>query len=368
MPRAGRGRNRVVAARGAGGLTQPNRCDNPNESFGSNNDKGVRMAQLDPQMQEVMDALEALGPKPIEGLEPQEARRQPTPADAVVRVLEQRGDSTEPEAVADVENRKIDQAGSSLPLVGKNPIRVYTPIGDGPFPIILYFHGGGFVIADLDVYDSSPRALANAVNAIVVSAHYRQAPEDRYPAAHEDALAAYEWVLENQEELGGNGQVAMAGESAGGNLALATTLRAKEQGITMPIAQLLVYPIADADSSKPAYSEYADAKPLNAPMMAWFSEHYGPDENDPHFALPKADLSGLPPTTVITAEVDPLRDDGKLLTQKLRDSGVDVAHRHLDGVTHEFFGMGAVVDKAKQAVEFAAARLSRELSRAGSRV
>ncbi|MDX6512065.1 MAG: hypothetical protein QOE36_1569 [Gaiellaceae bacterium] len=324
------------------------------------------MADLDPQMQEVMDALEALGPKPIAELEPVEARKQPTPADAVERVLDARGQSTEPEAVGDVEDRKIDNADSSMPLVGKIPIRIYTPMGEGPFPVLLYFHGGGFVIADLDVYDSSPRALANAADCVVVSSHYRQAPEDPYPAARDDAFAAYKWVLENMESIGGDGRIAIAGESAGGNLAAGVTLRARDEGLPVPLHQLLVYPIVDGDDAKPAYSEHAGAKPLNAPMMAWFSKHYAPDTTDPYFSVSTASLEGVPPTTIVTAEVDPLRDDGKLLADRLQAAGVDVEHRHFDGVTHEFFGTGAAVDKAKQAVDFAAGRLGKTFAIASS--
>jgi acetyl esterase/lipase len=313
------------------------------------------MARIDPQMQEVLDAFEELGPKPIEELDPKEARQQPTPADAVGRVLAARGESTEPEAVGDVE--EID-AG--------NPVRVYTPVGaDGPLPVLLYFHGGGFVIADLDVYDSSPRALANAAQCVVVSAEYRKGPEDPYPAAHDDAFAAYRWVLENMETLNGDGRVAIAGESAGGNLAASTALQAREAGLPLPIHQLLVYPIADGDSSKPAYDEYADAKPLNTPMMEWFTQHYAPDAADPRFALTKADLSGLPPATIITAEIDPLRDDGPALAARLEQAGVPVEQRKFDGVTHEFFGMGAAVDKAQDAVDFAAERLVQAFAQAG---
>ncbi len=321
------------------------------------------MTQLNAQMQEVLDAHKELDPKPIESLDPKEARKQPTPADAVMRVLEQRGAETEPEAVGDVDDRKIDHAGSSLPLVGKLPIRVYTPIGDGPFPVLLYFHGGGFVIADLDVYDSSPRALVNAANCIVVSSHYRQAPEDPYPAAHDDAVAAYEWVLQHMEEIGGDGRIAIAGESAGGNLAAGVTLHARDEGMPLPLHQLLVYPIVDGDFTKPAYQEHANAKPLSTPMMKWFGKHYAPDQNDPHFAIAKADLTGLPPSTIVNAEVDPLRDDGKLLADKLSAAGADVQHRLFDGVTHEFFGMGAAVDTAKEAVEFAVERLAASFDR-----
>ena len=321
------------------------------------------MAATNPQMQEILDAFEELDPKPIETLDPKEARQQPTPADAVERVLEQRGESTDPEPVGSVDNRKIDNADSSMPLVGKNPVRVYTPEGEGPFPILVYYHGGGFVIADLDVYDSSPRALANAAGCVVVSCDYRQAPEDPYPAAHDDAFAAYRWVLNNVEELRGDGKIAIAGESAGGNLACGTTLRARDQGLTLPVHQLLVYPIADGDSSKPAFEEHAQAKPLNRPMMEWFSEHYAPDTDDPYFSISNADLTGLPPTTIVNAEIDPLRDDGPLLAERLRAARVEVEHRHYDGVAHEFLGLGAALDVAKEAVSFAAGRLSESFER-----
>lgn len=326
------------------------------------------MGQLDPQMQEVMDAHAALEPKPIEELDPKEARKQPTPADAVEKVLEQRGESTAPEEVADVDDRKIAHAdGSTMPMMGRIPIRIYTPLGDGPFPVLVYVHGGGFVIADLDVYDSSPRALANAASCIVVSCHYRQGPEDPWPAAHDDVFEAYTWVLDHLEEIGGDSRLAIAGESAGGNLALSTAIRARDEGLTLPLHQLLVYPIADADLSKPSFVEYADAKPLNTPMMKWFGKHYRPDESDPRYAVAQANLEGLPPTTIVNAEVDPLRDDGKALAEKLEAAGVEVERRKYDGVTHEFFGMGAAVDTAKEAVEYAAGRISASFRTAATR-
>ncbi|MBA2361195.1 MAG: alpha/beta hydrolase [Actinobacteria bacterium] len=318
-------------------------------------------------MQEILDAFEELGPEPIHMLDPKEARKQPTPADAVERVLEKRRESIDPEPVASVDDRKIDNADSSLPLVGKNPIRIYTPEGEGPFPILVYYHGGGFVIADLDVYDSSPRALANAARCVVVSCDYRLAPEDPYPAAHNDAFAAYRWVLDNVDELGGNGTIAIAGESAGGNIACGTTLRARDEGLQMPVHQLLVYPIVDGDFSKPAFEEHAQAKPLSKPMMEWFAEHYAPEAGDPYFSNSNADLFGLPPTTIVNAEIDPLRDDGPLLAERLRSAGVEVEHRHYDGVTHEFFGMGAALDAAKEAVNYAAGRMSRSFEKSRAR-
>lgn len=145
----------------------------------------------DPAMKSVLDALGSLGGKPIETLTPAEARKQPTPADAVKNLLELQGKSTAPEVVAKVENRTIPGKG------GKIPLRVYWPAGAGPFPVLLYIHGGGWVIADLDTYDGSARALTNAAQAIVVSTHYRQGPEHKYPAAHDDAFTAYQWTLGN---------------------------------------------------------------------------------------------------------------------------------------------------------------------------
>ena len=322
--------------------------------------------QLDPQAQEVMDAFQSLGPKTVEVLSPEEARKQPTPADAVEKVLQQHGESTDPEPVADVEDRTIPGPA------GEIPVRVYTPMGEGPFPVLLYIHGGGWVIADLDVYDSSPRALVNAVEAVVVSVDYRQAPEDPFPAAVEDSYAAYLWVLDNAESLGGDSaRVAVVGESAGGNLATVVAMLARDAGVQAPAHQVLVYPITDYSFDTDSYRQYTDAKPLNAPMMKWFFSHYLTDEADGADARVsplRGELEGLPPTTVITAEIDPLRDDGRRYADRLQEAGVDVEHRHYEGVTHEFFGMGAAVDKAKDAVETAAKRLRASLDRAAETV
>ena len=150
-----------------------------------------------PEMCAVLDALASLGGKPLETLTAAEARMQPTPADGVKMLLQQQGKSTSPEPVGDVEDRRIAGPG------GEIPIRIYRPQGDGRFPLILYIHGGGWVIANLDTYDASARALTNAVQAVVVSTHYRQAPEHRYPAAHDDAFAAYQWTLKNAVSLTG---------------------------------------------------------------------------------------------------------------------------------------------------------------------
>jgi len=299
----------------------------------------------------------------MEDLTPEEARKQPSPADAVTAILHDQNKDT-PEKVGKVENVTIEL--SSGDIKG----RIYKPEGDGPFPMILYIHGGGWVIADLDTYDSSPRALANGAGAIVVSIHYRQAPEHKFPAAHEDSYGAYQWVLKNGHRWGGNTKnVAVVGESAGGNMAAAVCIMAQAEGIQMPVHQVLIYPVADTKMDTPSYSENANAKPLNAAMMKWFGDHTfanKEDANDPKVALLQAKtLKGLPSATIITAQIDPLRSEGEALAQKLKADGVEVAYKNYEGVTHEFFGMGAVVDEAKEANQFVSANLKAAFAKLG---
>ena len=320
-------------------------------------------AAPDPQMKAVLDQLAQLGGKPIETLSPAEARKQPTPADAVKALLTKQGKSTTPEEVGKVEDRMIPGAA------GEIPIRIYSPKnGQGPFPTVLYIHGGGWVIANLDVYDSSPRALANAAGAVVVSTHYRMAPEHKFPAAHEDVYAAYQWLLKNAASLRGNAnRITVIGESAGGNMAVGVSLMARDRGTKLPSSQVLIYPVAQTGLDTPSYKENATAKPLSKPIMAWFFKHAADDagkyKTDPRLNLTTAaNLKGLPPTTIITAQIDPLRSEGKDLADRLQAAGVSVVYRNFDGVTHEFFGMGAVVDKAKEAVKVAAEGINRSYS------
>lgn len=315
----------------------------------------------DPQMQTVLDALASFGAPAPNTLPAAEARRGPTPTDAVKKVLLGKGKDTTPEPVGSVRDLAIPAPA------GEIQARCYTPVGDGPFPVLTYFHGGGWVIADLDTYDSSARALANAAECIVVSCHYRQAPEHPYPAAHEDAVAATRWVMAHAAEIGGDpDRVAIAGESAGGNLATTTCLEFIKQGWAVPVHQLLVYPVVDAAFDTPSYVENADAKPLGRAMMQWFWDQYAPEaamRREAHAAPLHADLTGLPPTTVITAEIDPLCSEGEAYADRLRQAGIEVNARRFDGVAHEFFGMGAVVDQAREAVDFGAADLRRAFER-----
>jgi acetyl esterase/lipase len=312
-------------------------------------------AKPEPHMQKVLDALASLGGKPIETLSPEEARKQPTPADAVKKVSTDMGKGSAPDPSVAVKDLTITGPHGDI------PIHVYTPEGAGPFPVMVYFHGGGFVIADTQTYDASPRALAKMSKAIMVSVDYHRAPESKFPAAPDDAYAAYEWTLAHAGEFNGDPKrVAVGGESAGGNLATVVSLMARDKKAQPPLMQLLVYPVVDNDMSTPSYVQNADAKPLNKPMMAWFFKHYGADPSSP-YALPlKAQsLQGLPPATVVAAEIDPLLSEGKAYADRLRKAGVKVSYKEFMGVTHEFFGMGAVVPRAKDAEEYAADALDK---------
>ena len=245
--------------------------------------------------------------------------------------------------------------------VGDIPARIYTPEGAGPFPVIVYYHGGGWVIADKDVYDGGARGLAKQANAVVVSVDYRLAPEAKFPAQHDDALAAYRWAVANAASIKGDPKrVALAGESAGGNLAVATAVAARDAKLQQPSAVIAVYPIAQPDTTTASYTTYATAKPLNRAMMGWFARQTTrtpADLQDPRINLVSANLRDLPPVTIINAQIDPLLDDGAMLEQALRSAGNPVERRVYDGVTHEFFGMAAVEDQAGEAQVYAGQRL-----------
>ena len=317
------------------------------------------LATVDPDMRGVLLTLQALDPKPLGTVPPVEARLQPTPADAVKRVLQEQAKSTAPEPVKLVRNLAIKGQAGSIPA------RIYVPTGaaqGSPLPVIVYYHGGGWVIADIDTYDASERAIANQAGAIVVAINYRQAPEHKFPAAHEDAFAAYQWTLENARSIGGDPKrVAVVGESAGGNLAVAVSMLARSHGLPLPVHEVAIYPIAGTDLNTLPYIENAAAMPLDKPAMAWFFDNYlrGPaDMKNSLIDLVNApDLAGLPPTTIVTDQVDPLRSEGQTLAQKLQAAGVPVASKYYPGVTHEFFGMGAVVAKAKEAEAFVGSQL-----------
>lgn len=315
--------------------------------------------KADADMQAVLDALAALNGKPIESLTPAEARNQPTPADAVMAVLKRKGKVTSPETlVPGVTTIDRDIPGA----VGAISARIYTPSGPGPFPVVVYFHGGGWVIANKVVYDGGARGIAKQANAIVVSVDYRLAPEAKFPAAWDDALAAYKWVAANAASINGDPKrLALAGESAGGNLAVATAVAARDARLPLPRAVLAVYPVAQTGNLETrSYVDSNTAKPLNKAMIGWFVDKLfanPSDKSDPRVDIVHANLSGLPPTTIINAQIDPLREDGLLLADALKKAGVKVNHKLYVGATHEFFGTAAVVKSAADAQAYAGKQL-----------
>lgn len=311
---------------------------------------------IDSQVQEIIDQYDKFAAPPIPKLSPENARQIPTLKNAVEELVAHKITNRMmtlanpmPEPVKSINHILIPSPQ------GEILARVYRPEGSGPFPILVYFHGGGWVIANLDIYEPSCRALCNAAECVVVSVAYRQAPEHKFPAAVEDAYAATQWVINNAVQLEGDpARVAVAGESAGGNLATVSCLMARDQSSRMPIFQLLVYPVTDHAYDTPSYRENANGKPLSAAMMPWFWNHYLKTDEDgesPYASPLRArNLSGLPPALIITAEFDVLRDEGEAYGDALRAAGVPVKVTRYEGMVHEFFGLAGVVSKAKDAL------------------
>ena len=307
--------------------------------------------KADADMQAVLDELASMGGKPIDTLSPVEARKQPTPTDAVMSVLKKKGKDTTPTAlVPGVTSVDREIAGAA----GNIPARIYTPDGAGPFPVVVYFHGGGWVIADKAVYDGGARGLSKQAQAVVVSVDYRLSPEVKFPAAWDDSLAAYKWAAANAASIKGDPtRMALAGESAGGNLAVSTAIAVRDAGLTKPTHVLAVYPVSQTGNlNTKSYQDSETAKPLNKAMIGWFVDKLlakPEDKMDPRLDIVNAKLTGLPPVTIINAQIDPLREDGAMLEAALKKAGVKVQRKVYPGVTHEFFGMAATVKKAADA-------------------
>ena len=242
------------------------------------------------------------------------------------------------------------------------PLRLYAPDPDAALPVVVYFHGGGWVIGDIESHDTICRKLAQASGCTVISVDYRLAPEHRFPCAPEDCHAVASWVADNGSRLNvDSARLAVAGDSAGGNLTAVTALLARDRGGPAIAFQLMVYPVIDATMSFPSYKENAEGYLLSAADMVWFYENYVDDDVDrkdwmlsPLYA---PDLSGLPPALVITAEFDPLRDEGEAYADALQQAGVEARSSRYDGMTHGFFGLEVVVPAAAPAMEEAAGAL-----------
>lgn len=304
-----------------------------------------------PEMKTVLEELKKDPGRPVEKSTVDQARLKTSPQNLAEKMAKEKGTL---ETISNVEISDIEVSGAA----GNIPARLYKPSGKGALPVVLYFHGGGWVMGKNEDYDATLKSLANKTGAIFISPEYRKAPENKFPAAHNDAFAAYGWVINNAATIGGDPKrVAVAGESAGGNLAINVAIRARDTKKQMPIHQLLVYPVAGTDMTTPSYQANQNSAPLNAGMMSWFMKNYlrnDEDLKDKRINLVNADLKGLPPTTIITAGIDPLRSEGKMLSEKLQKAGVDVTYKDYPGMTHEFFSMAPILNEAKQAQEEAA--------------
>lgn len=301
---------------------------------------------LHPQVQAMLDAKAADRTPPLYTLTVEQARRADLEA-----VLAAGG---EPEPVASVEHTSVPGPGGELPA------RVYRPAGAAPGGgALVYFYGGGWALGSLETSDAICRSLANRAGCAVVSAGYRLAPEDRFPAAVEDCYAAVAHVAATAAEFGIDpARIAVGGDSAGGNLAAVVALLARDRGGPALCHQLLVYPNTDFESDTPSMAENTDPRLFNDKSVRWYRDHYlaaDADALDPRASpLRAASLAGLPAATVITAEFDPLRDQGEQYAERLRAAGVEVRARRYDGMIHGFFAMAGAFDDGRDAQQYAA--------------
>lgn len=319
---------------------------------------GDPLAGLDADMKAVLVMLDQLGAQPFEQLTPQQARLQPNLAAAEAALMAVAGTLAGDDGIV-VEDVTI---GGAAELAG----RLYRPQGVLPRlnPMVLYFHGGGFVTGDLDSHDGTARSLARRSGAIVLSVGYRLVPEHAWPSAHEDAWAAWTWLGNQAHRLAGDPRrVAVAGEDAGANLALHVALTARDGRSHRPVHQVLIHPMAGADLGTPSYGETLQTRPIGPPAMRWRLRQIFPDgvpEAEPRLHLAgRHDLADVAPATLILAQFDPLRTEGEALAAALQRAGVPVHSAVYDGVVQGFFGLGQVVTKALFAQADAADALSR---------
>jgi acetyl esterase len=303
--------------------------------------------KLYPEVRALLEANEAEGAPAMETLSPAEARQ------AVIDAL--KAVAGQSEEIGRVEDFRIPHPEHPI------PIRIFTPTGDGPFPSLVYFHGGGWVVCDLDTHDAVCRAIARRAGAVVVAVDYRLSPEYKFPAAVEDCYTATEWVAANAASLAVDPRrIAVGGDSAGGNLSAVMCLKSRDEGGPALALQVLVYPVTNlASFDTPSYREFAEGYYLTRAEMEWFRGHYlarTEDAQSPYASpLLAPDLRGLPPALVITAECDTLRDEGEAYAKRLAEAGVEVACTRYGGMIHPFFSLGAAFSQGRRAIEQVAA-------------
>jgi len=303
---------------------------------------------LDPQAQAVLDFMADTG-FTFEGLTADELRARANMAVPSPIELQSVTDATVPGPAGDI------------------PVRIYRPSGETGLPVVVFYHGGGWVIGDLESHDHAARAIASKAGCVVVAVDYRLAPEAKFPAAVEDAWAALEHVATNPDVYGIDPtRIAVAGDSAGGNLSAVVAVLAKDSEHVELVQQVLLYPVVDGECDRPSLTENAEGYMLTRAAMDWFHEQYAndpADKADPRYSPINADLAGVAPALVITAEYDPLRDQGNEYAVLLGEAGVDVVHTQYEGMIHGFFGMDAGMDKAAQAQDQVAEVLRQAFAR-----
>ncbi len=298
---------------------------------------------LDPQARALLDQMAEAGAQPFEAMSVREAR-------AAAFAFRDLGGPLE--EVAAIDHRFIPGPTADL------PVRIYRPAGSGagPLPAMLYFHGSGWVVLNIDICEPFCRAYANRAGCAVVAVNYQKAPEHPFPIPFDDCFAATEWVFANADALGLDaGRIGVSGDSAGGNLAAAVALRARDQGGPNLRCQVLVYPAVDYGWDTPSSLANAEGYLLQRGSMEWFWNHYVPnraDADNPYCSpLRAADHSNLPPAFIVTAEFDPLRDDGANYATKLEAAGVKVTLSEYKGMIHGFLWMSGVLDQSKAVVD-----------------
>ena len=310
---------------------------------------------LDPDAETLLAMIRAAGRAPMETLSPDEARRQLSAGRAVTQ--------PDPQDVAEVRDLSCPGPHGAIPL------RVYRPMGTAAadvLPVLVYYHGGGWLLGDLDLHDVACRHYANAAKCRVVSVDYRMAPEYKFPAAVDDCAAATGWVVAQADALGiDRKRLAVGGDSAGGNLAAVIALMARDGDLPAVAFQLLVYPVTDLGMTHDWYKRVTEGVPLTSRTMDWFIDHYLPGSKDRvdwrASPLRAPDLSGVAPALVLTASYDPLCDEGVAYAERLEREGVRVIHLHFSDQLHGFVGQGRIIRAGTMALEMMAAALKRAL-------
>jgi len=311
---------------------------------------------IDPQAREVIDYLAALGLPPIDRIPAAEARRHYRETRAALR----------PSAPDLALVRDLDAAGNAGPI----PLRLYRP-AEGELPVFIYFHGGGWVVGDLDTHDVICRQFARLAQAAVIAVDYRLAPEHRFPAAADDAWSATTWIAAHAAELGIDPtRIAVGGDSAGGGLAAVVALMARDSRKLRLALQVLVYPVLDLRAQSASYSAYAEGYLLTRAAMQWYIAQYAPtpDAVDDWHASPLLApwVHGVTPAVIVSAELDPLFDEGEAYARRLQGARVPVEYHRIDGMVHGFLTMGGKVDAANRAVETIGAALRGAFTRASA--